>query len=144
MQKQADLERERVASVDAAAEPTAELLSFLFTLDVSEERQRRVLERLGYCMGRWIYLIDAADDLEKDRKSGNYNPFLLATDETDIAVLRERAGASLNGSLAECKAAYELLTIRRFDGILRNVLDFGMAAVWETVKKGEKNREQSV
>ncbi len=144
MQKQADLERERVASVDAAAEPTAELLSFLFTLDVNEERQRRVLERLGYCMGRWIYLIDAADDLEKDRKSGNYNPFLLATDETDIAVLRERAGASLNGSLAECKAAYELLTIRRFDGILRNVLDFGMAAVWETVKKGEKNREQSV
>ncbi len=144
MQKQTALEREKVASTDAAAEPTAELLSFLFSLDAKDESQRRVLQRLGYCMGRWVYLIDAADDLEKDRQSGNYNPFLLAAPTEDAVSLRERAGGSLNGSLAECKAAYELLDVRRFDGILRNVLNFGLPAVWEQVKKGEKNREQSV
>lgn len=144
MQKQADLEREKVASTDAAAEPTAELLSFLFSLDAKDEKQCRVLQRLGYCMGRWVYLIDAADDLDKDRQSGNYNPFLLSAPDADLTVLRERAGASLNGSLAECQAAYELLNVRRFDGILRNVLNFGMPAVWEQVKKGEKKREQSV
>lgn len=144
MRQQATLEREAVASTDAAAEPTAKLLSFLFSLDAEDEGQRRVLQRLGYCMGRWVYLIDAADDLEKDRRSGNYNPFLLSAPEADLAALRERAGASLNGTLAECHAAYELLTVRRFDGILRNVLDFGLPAVWEQVKKGEKKREQSV
>lgn len=143
MQKQAQLEKDNTASLDAAAEPTAQLLEFLFTLDITDEAQRRVLQRLGYCMGRWIYMMDAADDLEKDKKAGNYNPLLLSG-ETDVALLRERAGASLNGSLAECKAAYELLGVHRFDGILRNVLDFGMAAVWEQVKKGEKKREQSV
>lgn len=144
MRKQAALEHEKVASTDAAAEPTAELLSFLFSLDAKDEKQRRVLQRLGYCMGRWVYLIDAADDLENDRQSGNYNPFLLSAPEADLAALRERAGASLNGSLAECQAAYELLDVRRFDGILRNVLNFGLPAVWEQVKKGEKKREQSV
>lgn len=144
MAKQHRLEQERCASVDAAAEPTAELLAFLFSQDATDERQRRVLQRLGYCMGRFVYLIDAADDLENDRRSGNYNPFLLtqsATEAAPLAALRERAAMSLNASLAECKAAYELLNIRRFDGILRNVLDFGMPAVRDQVKKGEKPHE---
>ena len=31
----------------------------------------------GYNLGRWIYLIDAYDDAEKDAKSGNYNPYVV-------------------------------------------------------------------
>lgn len=30
---------------------------------------------MGYNLGRWIYLMDAADDLEEDREKNNYNPF---------------------------------------------------------------------
>ena len=41
----------------------------------SEDRSRdRALEQLLYHLGRWIYLIDARDDLEEDRASGCYNP----------------------------------------------------------------------
>jgi hypothetical protein len=152
MDRQRELERDKCSCVDAAAEPTAQLLEFLFTLDVSDEKQKRVLARLGYCMGRWIYLMDAADDLNDDVRSGAYNPLALAAGLTrpgdEVKDVRERALLSLNACLAECKAAYELLNIRRFDGILRNVLEWGMPAVQQQViypKKGEKkSHEQSL
>jgi len=55
--------------------------------------------------------------------------------------LRERGTASLNISLGECIAAYELLTVHRFDGILRNILTQGMPLVGRQLitphKKGE-------
>jgi hypothetical protein len=33
---------------------------------------------LFYAIGKWIYLIDALDDYDKDKKKGAYNPFILA------------------------------------------------------------------
>ena len=133
MQKQAELERDAVCSIDAAAEPTATMLSAILMTGEADDKQRRILERLGYCLGRWVYLIDAIDDLEDDLKRGNYNPYVLtrhlsADDMADIQATREYALLTLNACLAECAAAYDLLSVKRFDGILRNVLSCGMAA----------------
>ncbi|MBR2406827.1 MAG: hypothetical protein IKB04_07320 [Clostridia bacterium] len=138
---QAAVEQAHSASVDAAAEPTAKLLSFLCALPAKTENERRVLDRLGYCLGRWIYLMDAADDVEQDSRTGNYNPLLEPHRGEPItpallADCRERVRFSLNASLAECKAAYELLEIRRYDGILRNILEYGMAAAQRSVLSG--------
>jgi hypothetical protein len=135
MANQAALERDGCSSADAAAEPTAKLLELFFTTAAEDDNQKRVLARFGYCLGRWIYLLDAVDDLPDDRKHRNYNPFIT---EADDAIVRKRAEGSLNSSLAECKAAYELLTVRRFDGILRNILEHGMATVQHNVLQGEK------
>lgn len=143
------VEKARTSSTDAAAEPTAQLLSFLCTQVAHNDNEHRVLERFGYCLGRWVYLMDAADDLESDSRTGNYNPLLedhrgeLVTPEL-LSVCRERVRFALNASLAECKAAYELLEIRRYDGILRNILEYGMAGVQKSVLDGSpktKNRE---
>ncbi len=150
VERQAAIEAARSASLDEAAEPTAALLAFLCAQTASDERQHRVLERFGYCLGRWIYLMDAADDLKDDNRTGNYNPLLEAirpeaATEEQLAACRERVRLSLNASLAECKAAYELLDIRRFDGILRNILEFGMMNVQQLVLNGDsKDRLQEV
>lgn len=140
MKQQNELERHRISSVDAAAEPTATLLSLLCADGCEDEKQRRILERFGYCLGRWVYLIDALDDLEDDLQSGNYNPFVLlnrltAGDKDALQATRDKALFSLNASLAECVAAYELLPIHRFDGILRNILLQGMPHTQRTVLK---------
>lgn len=130
MADQAALEKAGTASIDRAAEPFALLLQWLAAETAVNGRQRRILERFGYCLGRWVYLIDAVDDLEADEKRRAYNPFLLAEDRTaaDLPAIREHAGAALNACLAECIAAYNLLDIRRFDGIIRNILEQGMPA----------------
>ncbi len=135
MAQQGELERQGCASADAAAEPTARLLELFFAAVSENEKQQRVLARLGYCVGRWVYLLDAADDFEKDGRQGNYNPFRFAQGD-----VKERAAGSLNASLAEAKAAYELLNLRRYDGILRNLLEQGMPAVQHKVLQGETKR----
>ena len=65
----AALERERCASLDAPADAFAKLLA-LAAEEVSDPVRRRVTAQLLYHLGRWVYLVDAADDLRADIKSG--------------------------------------------------------------------------
>lgn len=138
-------ETARTSSVDAAAEPFAKLLAWLAEELTTDETTKRVLARFGYCLGRWVYLIDAADDLADDKKRGNYNPYLVrdavATDEA-LAATRASAAPTLNSCLAELVAAYELLPVRRFDGILRNIITEGMPAVGRRVILGEETHHE--
>ena len=41
------------------------------------EREWAAADWMFYNLGKWVYLMDAWDDREKDEKSGSYNPFLL-------------------------------------------------------------------
>ena len=140
---QARLEAEGCNSIDRAAEPFALLLQTLAAEVAANDTQRRVLERFGYCLGRWVYLMDAVDDLAEDLEEERYNPYILARnlkedDEQGVKDTRNYSLFTLNACLAECKAAYDLLDIRRFDGILRNILEEGMAHAQKRVIAGEE------
>lgn len=147
MAAQADVETRKTASIDQAAEPFALLLQTLAAETAADDTQKRVLERFGYCLGRWVYLMDAVDDLADDLKKGRYNPYILsrhlkADDEDGIKETRNYSLFTLNACLAECKAAYDLLEIRRFDGILRNILEEGMAHAQKRVIAGEEEKHE--
>ena len=146
MARQTALEAERCHSIDRAAEPFALLLQTLAAQTATDETQRRILERFGYCLGRWVYLIDAVDDLKEDLEKGRYNPYILARSLTAgddaLAATRQYAVETLNACLAECIAAYNLLTIRRFDGILRNILEQGMPHMQKRVIAGEEKANE--
>lgn len=131
MEEQAALEAEACEQIDRAADPTAKALAALFAMDAQTEDQRRVLDRLGYCVGRWVYLIDAADDLEADLANGDYNPYIRALhiargDPEAVKAARRNAQESLFLTAAEAVRAYDLLEVRRFDAILRNILTDGL------------------
>ena len=147
MTAQARLEAEGCSSIDRAAEPFALLLQTLAAETTTDESQKRVLERFGYCLGRWVYLMDAVDDLAEDLEEERYNPYILARnlkedDEEGIKEARSYSLFTLNACLAECKAAYDLLEIRRFDGILRNILEEGMAHAQKRVVAGEEEKHE--
>jgi len=148
MTAQAALETAQTDSIDRAAEPFALLLQTLAAQVAADDSQRRVLERFGYCLGRWVYLTDAVDDLPEDLKRGRYNPYIRArgiTDADGVVATRQYAAETLNACLAECIAAYNLLDIRRFDGILRNILEQGMPHTQKRVIAGEeKHHEKSL
>ena len=142
---QAKLEAEGCSSIDRAAEPFALLLQALAAEVAADDTQKRVLERFGYCLGRWVYLMDAVDDLADDLDEGRYNPYILARNlkednEQGVKDTRNYSLFTLNACLAECKAAYDLLEIRRFDGILRNILEEGMAYAQKRVIAGEEEQ----
>ncbi len=66
------LERENCSSIDIVSDPFAVMLKklsgFLF-----KEYQSEYTDNLFYAIGKWIYLIDALDDYDKDIKKNNYN-----------------------------------------------------------------------
>lgn len=131
MNAQAELERTNCSSVDRAGEPTARCLGRLFSLLSDEEGQKRVLERLGYLMGRWIYLVDALDDLKNDEEQKRYNPFLLRPVQEGSA--KEEAVLSLNLTIGEIIKTFELLKTYRYRSILENVVNLGLKSVVERV-----------
>ena len=138
MQRQA--EQADFAGIDPVCEPTARLLSELFAMTDAPPAQKRVLGRLGYCVGKWVYLADALDDVEDDKKSGSYNPILRSGTLTPGDVR-----GIMNMCAAEAAAALELLEPRRFAGIFENIVCQGLPSVQKQIGTKEKKlRERSL
>ena len=142
MARQGELERAGCPQVDEAAEPTALSLAAMFRQLSSQEGQRRVLDRLGYLVGRYVYLIDALDDLEEDLSRGGYNPFaaregLTAPQPEQISRIREDARGTLYLTIGEIGRTYNLLEVRRFGPILENILFLGLKASVDRLLDGE-------
>ncbi len=132
---QLDTEKGEDRSVDAAAEPTAAMLSALAPMLSDDPTDQRVLKDFGYYFGRWIYLIDAFDDIEKDIRKGNFNPFVvrfgltLEDIEKDTALLEEArlyANECLNMTVARAAAAFELLELGEYAPIFNNIIYLGL------------------
>ena len=54
------------AKIDQSCDATATALGKLFEFMSNDEVTKRILNRLGYMLGRYMYLCDAIDDLDKD------------------------------------------------------------------------------
>lgn len=132
------LERERCAVPDEAADAFALLLRDMATLE-RDDTKRRILEELLYHLGRWIYLVDALDDIKDDSKSGSYNPLLLRYDIENGNLRpedRERVAASLDASIRTMAAAFELADFGCWTGIIESTLYEGLYAVGHAVLNG--------
>jgi len=134
MVEQHNLERERCDSIDAACEPTAKAMAGIFTRLSPEPRQQRVLERMGYLLGRYVYLCDALDDLSGDIKTGSYNPFALRyrldqdAGQEQLAEVYRYGKDVLYLTAGEAAKAYQLLDTGLFSSILDNVFYQGLRA----------------
>ena len=79
MRAQAEVEGRKSPSPDEAAEPSANMMRELGAHFLGEHNSP-ASEQLFYGLGKWVYLIDALDDFDKDKKKGGYNPFVLGYD----------------------------------------------------------------
>lgn len=130
------LEAAGCTSIDEAADPTARVMEKIMALCSENEMQKRVLNRLGYCLGRYIYLLDAMCDLQDDIKTANYN-VLKNVDENEV---KQRVKGQLYFCSNEAAKAFELLDIKKYKTILGNIIYLGLE---ETFLK-ELNNERSV
>ncbi len=143
MKEQAFLEKIKSDSVDCASEPTAKALQMVFSSLSEDENQKRVLQRLGYLLGRWIYLLDALDDLKSDAKNKNYNVFLLKFKAYDLnsenkKEILDYGEGVLNITVAEIASAYELLKLNRYKTILDNIIYLGLKSSASLVLSNKK------
>ena len=140
LKAQNKVEQDNISDIDLAAEPTANMLSKLFAL-CSPKGETRALERLGYSMGRWIYILDAAADLEKDIAKKRYNPFKSQINQKENIkeFLNQRVVPTLNMCIGEAETAFDLLEIMRFKNILGNIIYVGL----EESQQGIINKEKA-
>lgn len=146
MSAQQAAEQKRTPVLDEAAEPTGELLSQLLRRAAAEEPVRRVLSRLGYFLGRWVYLVDAVDDLPEDLETGGYNPFAAAfslAPGAELSSVRQHAELLLNACAYEIAAALALLPKGRFSGVLDNTLTLGLKQMQDRVLAGKTKQKDS-
>ncbi|MDY3282385.1 DUF5685 family protein [Dysosmobacter sp.] len=132
------LEAEQCPSMDRAADAFAALLGGA-AKEVEDPIRRRVLEQILYHLGRWIYLVDAADDLKKDARSGDYNPVALRyglTDGTWTAESRHAFALTLDHSVHMMATAFELWDFGRWQKILESTLYTGLFSVGAAVLNG--------
>ena len=121
------LEKEECSEVDETADCFAKILEILFTPDfIEDENTKRTLAWLGYNIGRWIYIIDAYNDLEKDIKKNNYNTFRYKyngkTFEEIKSELSEKLKITLTFTLENASSAYDLLKVYKNKEILDNII----------------------
>ena len=146
LQELSRLEEEKCPSIDAAADTFAQLLSAAAN-EVEEPVKRRVLAQLLYHLGRWIYLIDAADDLKKDAAAGSYNPlpmrYQLPGDTlTDTA--RQELAQTLDSSIRAMAAAFELWDFVQYDPVIESTVYQGLYAVGTAVLDGTFHKKKKV
>ena len=140
----AALERERCSSLDAPADAFAQLLA-LAAEEVNDPVRRRVTAQMLYHLGRWVYLVDAADDLRADIKSGGYNPLALRFTPKDGALTpadSEVLALTLDGSVRAMAAAFELLPETKYTPVLRAAVYEGLYAVGAAVLHGTFRKRQ--
>ncbi len=137
------LERGGCDIMDEAADAFAAMLAFVFALP-SNGRERAAMEWLGYNIGKWIYLLDAFDDLEKDAANGSFNVLLTqfrgeGQSIADIRLKAEpRVRLNLARALQEAEKSLTLLDFKSQRELIENIVKFGCRARMEQVLCGKK------
>ncbi len=144
MREQAKTEREQTSSFDRAADPSASMMRVLSDYFLKEKKSEAT-GQLFYGLGKWVYLVDALDDYEKDAKKKAYNPFVLSYGKMTKKELLEKEGEdihflfdtlfyTLRENLAKIPFAFNR-------DLTDNIILLGLPAETKRVMQGEKRKE---
>ena len=121
IKSQHEIEKNNEKSIDIAATPTGKMLGELFVF--REDEWQQPMRRFGFYLGKFIYMMDAFDDIEKDIKKNNYNPLLA---EYDKEGFEKSFHDDLTLIASQSARAFESLPILENSDILRNILYVGI------------------
>lgn len=133
------------ASVDNPASLFGELLGEIFAYGFSGS-DRLVLYTAGYHLGRFIYAADAAEDYDGDRRSGKYNPYVIAYGGEPLT--RENRESIKCALILECKkieGAINLLPFgerRIIENIIKNIIYLGLVKRIEFLDRDGENEDK--
>ncbi len=146
------LEKEKCKELDKVEEPFANIMLAIFENGVKDTEVKasliKLLRHIGYHLGKWIYLMDAYEDIEENINNNTYNPLIYRfdynKDKESIkefkARIKDVVEFNLLHYLAEISNAVALLDIKKNKGIIENIVYFGLRKRTEGVLL---NREEN-
>ncbi|MDU1202082.1 MAG: DUF5685 family protein [Clostridiales bacterium] len=137
LKKSSEYEKKKEHDIDKSSSYSGELMSELFLY--KEDEWKQTLSRMGFFLGKYIYIIDAYEDIEKDLKKGNYNPFSEIYQNEDFD---DFVNQILTMMISECAREFEELPIIEDVDILRNILYSGVWAKFQSIRNKRKQVEE--
>ena len=131
------LEKTGDNSLDGAANLTAQMLGIVYRYKESDY-WADTLAQMGQGLGRFIYLMDAYEDLPGDLRKGRYNPLAAYHQREDYESFVHQCLTML---IAECTEAFEMLPVVQDADLLRNILYGGCWMRYHALqKRRDKNK----
>lgn len=137
MERLAEFEANNESNIDLVAGLTGEMTGEIFAW--KEDEWYEELKTLGFYMGKFIYLMDAYEDIDKDEKENKFNPLrqLRRDNPKDFETLCRLMMTSM---MSECAKSFERLPILQHADILRNILYSGVWSKYEYIQLKKKKR----
>ena len=143
--KLSEFEKDKCKSIDETASCFGELMKNIVSFGLESADKIKIAEIIGWHLGRWLYIIDALDDFDKDLKNNEYNPFIEYYSRkqnmiSDIDIIK----SSLTSSLSEMHTAFSLLNISEnscVNPVVLNIINLGLCEQQEKILR--KNLQEN-
>ena len=135
LKRLSEIEAEGLASVDVPADAFGDILADILSYGL-EGTDEKIMRNIGRHVGRWIYIIDAADDLDEDIRKNRFNAFAKLYGGRIPDDERESVANSLRLELLAAEPAFDLIDYNELydiEAIIGNIMYLGMPNTAERV-----------
>lgn len=132
------LEEDQSSSIDQTSNCFARLLEEIF--DYKDDEYRDRLRKVGFNIGKYIYIMDAYEDLDEDLEKGRYNPFTSYKDDREA--LKDRVDKLVGMTLSILEEAVLDLDIEVNKSIIDNIIYSGVYLRYKGLIKGVNKKKQ--
>lgn len=133
-----ELEKQESKSIDKVSNTFGNLMGEIFVYKKDEYEQN--LRNIGFNLGKYIYILDAYEDLEEDNKKGRYNPFIDYIDKKEE--LKNKVDRIISMSLGMATKNIEQLNLEFNKSIIDNIIYSGVYLRYKSIL--EKGCESNV
>ncbi len=138
------------SSIDSLAHHFADLTGFILS-SYNNDDNKESLYWLGYNLGKWIYIIDAFDDLKDDMSHDKFNAVNFCFNKDNLCYeefskqIQQRIDFILGTCAAQCMNTFKKLPIKKNEELLYNILQYGLLDKMDKVfKRGVYKDEKSI
>ena len=133
-----ELEKQESKSIDKVSNTFGNLMGEIFVYKKDEYEQN--LRNIGFNLGKYIYILDAYEDLEEDNKKGRYNPFIDYIDKKEE--LKNKVDRLISMSLGMATKNIEQLNLEFNKSFIDNIIYSGVYLRYKSIL--EKGCESNV
>lgn len=129
------LEKEESFNIDKVSNTFGELMGEIFSY--RNDKYEEDLRRIGFNIGKYIYILDAYEDLDEDYKKGRYNPYIDYINKKEE--LKLKVDKLISISLGLLSSSIENLNLELNRGIIENIVYSGVYLRYKNIL--EKGRD---
>lgn len=132
-----ELERENCRDIDALINAFGNIMAVILSYR-DDDMFTPALKRLGLELGGFVYIMDAYEDFDKDKREGCFNPLIRLHERDDY---EDRVNDIMTMLMGECAEAFEYLPLQLDAGILRSIIYDGVWEKYDIIRNAEKKKQ---